>query len=47
MKKIITAGCSFTRYKWPTWSNYVGWFEPDYNVVNIGASGSSNETIMR
>ena len=47
MKKIITAGCSFTRYKWPTWSNYVEWFEPGYHVVNVGASGSSNETIMR
>ncbi len=47
MKKIITAGCSFTKYKWPTWSNFISWFEPEYNVVNVGASGSSNETIMR
>ena len=46
-EKIITAGCSFTKYKWPCWSSYVSWFEPEYNVVNIGASGSSNETIMR
>ena len=47
MKKIIIAGCSFTKYKWPCWSSYVSWFEPEYNVVNVGASGSSNETIMR
>ena len=47
MKKIIIAGCSFTKYKWPCWSSYVSWFEPEYNVVNVGTSGSSNETIMR
>lgn len=45
--KIITAGCSFTRYKWPCWPAFVGWFEQDADIRNVGASGSSNETIMR
>jgi len=44
---IITAGCSFTRYKWACWPNFVKWFEPDSNIKNVGSSGSSNETIMR
>jgi len=47
MKKIITAGCSYTRYKWPCWPSYVGLFEPGHTIRNLGAAGSSNETIMR
>ncbi len=47
MKKIITAGCSFTKYKWPCWPAYVGWFENDYDIKNLGAAGNSNENIMR
>ena len=47
MSNIITAGCSFTKYKWSCWPNFVKWFEPDSNIINVGSSGSSNETIMR
>ena len=47
MNKIITAGCSYTRYKWPCWPSYVSLFEPGHTVRNLGAAGSSNETIMR
>ena len=47
MSNIITAGCSFTKYKWACWPNFVKWFEPSGNIINVGSSGSSNETIMR
>jgi hypothetical protein len=45
--KIITAGCSFTRYKWSCWPNFVKWFEPEHQIINVGNSASSNETIMQ
>ena len=45
--KIITAGCSFTRYKWSCWPNFVKWFEPEHEIINVGNSASSNETIAR
>ncbi len=41
------AGCSFTKYKWPCWPNYVSWFEEEHEYVNLGSAGSSNETIAR
>ncbi len=47
MKKIITVGCSFTKYKWSCWPNFISWFETEYKAVNLGAPGNSNETIMR
>lgn len=43
---IITAGCSFTRYKWKCWPDFLRWFEPT-KLVNLGSPGSSNETISR
>jgi len=45
--KILTAGCSFTKYKWSCWPNFVKWFEPNNKILNLGASASSNETIAR
>ena len=47
MRRLDTAGCSFTKYKWPCWPDYVGWFDEGYKLTNLGSSGSSNETIMR
>ena len=47
MKLVITHGCSFTRYKWDCWPNFLSWFETDINVRNFGYSASSNETIAR
>jgi len=44
---IITAGCSFTKYKWSCWPNFIKWFEPKHEIINLGASASSNETIAR
>jgi len=46
MKRVITHGCSFTRYKWACWPNFLSWFE-DTHVQNYGQSASSNETIAR
>lgn len=43
---IICSGCSFTSYKWETWPKYVEWFQ-DQKIVNLGQSGSGNETIGR
>jgi len=42
----IAHGCSFTRWYWPCWPEFVEWFTP-YNVVNEGELGSANETIAR
>jgi len=47
MNRIVTAGCSFTKYKWPCWPNYIGWFQGGYDLTNLGSAGSSNETIAR
>ena len=44
---IITAGCSFTKYKWQCWPNFVSWFEQNHTVINLDNAGSSNETILR
>jgi len=44
--KIITHGCSFTRYKWACWPNFISWFE-NATVENYGEVGSANETIAR
>jgi len=47
MKRVITHGCSFTRYKWACWPNFLSWFEKDIHVQNYGSSASGNETIAR
>ena len=44
---ILTAGCSFTKYKWACWPNFVKWYEPGHNIINLGRSANSNETIAR
>jgi hypothetical protein len=44
--KILTHGCSFTNYHWPSWPKFVEWFT-DHEVINRGRIDSSNETISR
>jgi hypothetical protein len=44
--KILTHGCSFTSYRWPSWPRFVEWFT-DHEVINRGRADSSNETISR
>ena len=46
MSITICHGCSFTRYKWSTWPNFISWFK-DTEVMNFGYSASGNETIAR
>jgi len=41
--KIYIYGCSFTKYKWPTYADILGL---QYDVINKGASGSGNERIF-
>ena len=44
--RIVTHGCSFTKYKWACWPNFISWFE-NATVENHGEVGSANETIAR
>lgn len=39
-----TFGCSFTKWFWPTWADWLQRYTND-QVVNLGWPGSSNETI--
>lgn len=44
-RRFFTFGCSFTNYKWPTWSNILKEEMPDIEYYNIGASGAGNMMI--
>ncbi len=44
--KILTAGCSFTKYKWQCWPNFLKWFQRA-EVINHGRVASSNDSIAR
>jgi hypothetical protein len=43
--RLITSGCSFTDYCWPTWADYLGLAFDDY--VNIAQAGADNANIAR
>jgi hypothetical protein len=43
MKRLFTFGCSFTRYAWPTWADFLG-LEFDY-AENWGQHGIGNVAI--
>jgi len=43
MKRLFTFGCSFTRYGWPTWADFLG-LEVDY-FENWGQHGVGNVAI--
>ena len=47
MKLVITHGCSFTKYRWSCWPNFLSWFDKDINVKNYGFPASGNEAIAR
>lgn len=47
MHSTIAHGCSFTRYDWPCWPNFVTWFDGGTIMKNEGRPGSGNETISR
>ena len=42
-KRLITIGCSFTRYKWATWADLLAAeLSPDAEFINQGQSGAGN-----
>ena len=43
-KKLITFGCSFTEFSWPTWADWMGSMYPNY--INLGNGGSGNRAIF-
>lgn len=43
--KLITFGCSYTNYYWPTWSDLLGYQFDDYQ--NWAISGLGNNAIMQ
>jgi len=45
MSRLLTVGCSFTFYKWPTWADYLSGNFSEY--VNKGIPGADNATIAR
>lgn len=41
--RILTLGCSYTSWKWPTWPDYLAQLlGPNHTVVNAGHKGDSN-----
>ncbi len=47
-KIILTSGCSFTNYRWPTWANYLKEWSTNkqpHQVVNVGDAGIDNSII--
>ena len=45
MARLLTAGCSFTFYKWPTWADYLSGNFSEF--FNKGIPGGDNATIAR
>jgi len=43
--RIFTFGCSFTKYKWPTWSDILR-YNSEIPVINCGHPGIGNVGIM-
>ena len=43
-KKLVTFGCSFTDFSWPTWADWMGTSYPEY--YNFGSGGSGNKFIF-
>lgn len=42
-RKLVTAGCSYTNYMWPTWADFLGASFDTY--INAGKSGGGNRLI--
>tara|TARA_E500000178_G_scaffold335811_1_gene373133 strand:- start:3156 stop:3797 length:642 start_codon:yes stop_codon:yes gene_type:complete len=41
--RLFTIGCSFTKYNWDTWADYVGPFYKEH--INLGVNGAGNQFI--
>ena len=46
MKRLITFGCSFTDYAWPTWSDIIA-LDQDCEYENWAIGGGGNQQIAR
>ncbi len=44
-KRLITVGCSFTKYIWPTWADILAHTMTDTELINLGKSGAGNPFI--
>lgn len=44
MSRLFTFGCSFTKYKWPTWANIIA-FDQELDLYNFGLEGLGNRGI--
>lgn len=44
-KRLITVGCSFTKYQWPTWANILAHEMSHAEFINLGKSGAGNPFI--
>ena len=43
-KRLFTFGCSFTRWHWPTWNDYIGLNFDEY--YTLGCGGADNKHIL-
>ena len=44
--RLITLGCSFTRYRWATWADVLAQDMPDAEFTNLGKCGAGNSYIQ-
>ncbi len=47
MKNILVHGNSSTRWKWPTWPDFLSYYIKDSKIINIAKPGISNWSIAR
>jgi len=45
-ERLITIGCSFTRYRWATWADVLAQDMPDAEFINLGKCGAGNSYIQ-
>jgi len=43
-KRLFTFGCSFTKWSWPTWNDYIGLSFDEY--YNFACGGADNKNIL-
>ncbi len=43
-KRLFAFGCSFTRWRWPTWNDYIGLNFDEY--YTLGCGGADNKNIL-
>ena len=43
-KRLFTFGCSFTKWSWPTWNDYIGLSFDEY--YNFACGGADNKNML-